>query len=92
MYTGLARGKKLRPRRIEPPLAFLRREAEAVRNESERLHHAQVPGAVLEVGRAVEPVVRLGHRVFLGAEEPLHLIRRPDVELALFVIGVRIER
>ena len=91
-HARCARGEELLPRRIQQLRALLLAAAEPRGDDPERHGDGEVPVPALEIRLAVEAVVRRDDGVLLGRQQPRDLARRPDVELALLVLGVRVER
>src|SRR5437667_7206357 len=52
----------------------------------------QMPVPVLEVRRLVQAEMRRQHRVLLASQRRLRFVAAPDVELALLVLAVGVER
>ena len=76
---------------VEPRLDHRFTEREVGAEVADGAAHVQVPLA-LEIGLLVQPETPREHFVLLGLEVPLHLVGRPDVELAFVALRVRIER
>ncbi len=81
-HSLFARGKQFSPGVIDERLG--------ARLEGAR--RVQVPVPVLEIRRPVQPKARGERQVFLLGQELLRLLAAPDVELALLVLAVCIER
>ena len=68
-----------------------RRYSQLTPDVLERLHYAQVPRLMLEIGRSVEPPMARCHRVFIVVQDHLDGLRCPDVELSFLVLTVGVE-
>ena len=85
-HALLPRGEELFSSRIEQAGALVLALSEGLGDGGEGARDIQVPVHILEVGRAVQSVMRREHRVFVRRNERLHFPGRPHVELALLVL------
>ncbi len=91
-HACLASGEELVPCRVEQARAFVLAPAQALRHCGQRLHDAQMPMRILEIGRSVQAVTGREHRVLVRRNEGSRLLRGPHVEFAFFVLRVGVER
>ena len=84
----LSRGKKFRPRRLDERARLGRLDACEPCRVLERTRDMQMPVLALEVGSTIEAPVGRCDPPLGRAEDVFHLLARPNVELALFVLGI----
>jgi hypothetical protein len=87
-HAPFTRRQKFRARRLQQLRTLVPAAAERGRDLRQRPGDDEMPVLALEVRLRVEAVVRGDDRVLLGREQRRDLARRPDVELALLVLGV----